>query len=142
MQATLAEVGIDIQLDVREGSEYVEAQLAGDYDATFGGVGNIQKFPSRVATNSIYRTAKNPVLKDPHPFPDYVAAIERVNTTLAPEEDVKAAYDNLNRVLVQSAFAIPTNSYDIGLIAASPKLDGFTLDIDNLLVARTIGFKE
>lgn len=142
VQATLAEVGIDIELNVREGSEYIEAQLSGDYTATFGGVGNIQKFPSRVATNSIYRTANNPVLKDPHPFPDYVAAIERVNTTLGSQEEVKAAYDHLNEVLVESSFAIPTNSYDIGLIVASPKLDGFTLDIDNLLVARTIGFKE
>ncbi|WP_274627379.1 ABC transporter substrate-binding protein [Arvimicrobium flavum] len=141
-QATLAEVGINIELDVREGTEYVEAQLAGDYSATFGGVGNIQKFPSRVATNSIYRTVKNPVLKDPHPFPDYVAAIERVNKTLGPDEDVKAAYANLNQVLVDSSFAIPTNSYDVGLIVASPKLGGFTLDIDNLFVARTIGFKE
>ncbi|WP_048648860.1 ABC transporter substrate-binding protein [Nitratireductor soli] len=142
VQAALADLDVNIELDLREGSEYVEAQLSGDYKATFGGVGNIQKFPSRVATNSIYRTANNPVLKDPHPFPDYVAAIERVNTTLGSVEEVKAAYDNLNKVLVESSFAIPTNSYDIGLIVASPKLSGFTLDIDNLLVARTIGFKE
>lgn len=142
VQAALADLDINIELDVREGSEYVEAQLSGDYKATFGGVGNVQKFPSRVSTNSIYRTANNPVLKDPHPFPEYVAAIERVNTTLGPDEAVKAAYDHLNQVLVESSFAIPTNSYEIGLIVASPKLSGFTLDIDNLLVARTIGFKE
>lgn len=142
VQSTLAEVGIDVKLDVMEGSEYVKAQLAGEYQATFGGVGNIQKFPSRVATNSIYRTKDNPVLKEPHPFPDYVAAIERVNTTTGSEQDVKAAYDNLNRVLVKSAFAIPTNSYDVGLIVASPKLDGFTQDIDNLFIARTIRLKK
>ena len=126
----------------RQGAEYIEAQLGGDYDATFGGVGNVQKFPSRVATNSIYRVVDNPVLKDPHPFPAYVEAIERVNTTAGPAEAVQAAYDNLNQVLVESAFAIPTNSYDIGLIVASPKLGGFTLDIDNLFVGRTIGFTE
>ncbi|MBZ6074892.1 ABC transporter substrate-binding protein [Microvirga puerhi] len=142
VQSTLAEVGINIQLDVLEGSEYVKAQLAGDYSATFGGVGNVQKFPSRVATNSIYRTKDNPVLKEPHPFPDYVAAIERVNSTYGSEEKVKAAYDHLNRVLVTSAFAIPTNSYDVGLIVSSSKLDGFTPDMDNLFVARTIGLKK
>jgi peptide/nickel transport system substrate-binding protein len=54
---------------------------------------------------------------------------------------VKAAYDKLNAVLVKDAFAIPTNTYDTGLIVASPKLGGLTLDIDNLLVGRTIGFK-
>ena len=140
VQSTLAAVGINIELEVLEGTEYVEAQLAGNYDATFGGVGNVQKFPSRVATNSIYRTVKNPVLKDPHPFPEYVAAIERVNSTAGSEEEVQAAYDNLNRVLVTTVFAVPTNTYDTGLIVASSELGGFTLDIDNLLVARTIRF--
>ncbi len=55
--------------------------------------------------------------------------------------DVKASYDNLNKVLVESAFAIPTNSYEIGLIVAAKNVGGFTLDIDNLLVGRTIGLK-
>jgi peptide/nickel transport system substrate-binding protein len=142
VQGTLAEVGINIELEVKQGAEYVEAQLAGNYDATFGGVGNVQKFPSRVATNSIYRTAKNPVLGDPHPFPDYVAAIERVSSTVGTDAEVKASYDNLNEVLVKSSFGIPTNSYNTGLIVASTKVGGFTLDMDNLLVARTIGFKE
>jgi peptide/nickel transport system substrate-binding protein len=44
-------------------------------------------------------------------------------------------------VLVETAFAIPTNTYDTGLIVASKNVDGFTHDIDNMLVARTIGFK-
>jgi len=141
VQSALSEVGINIELDVRQGAEYTDALLAGDFDATFGAVGNAQKFPSRMATNSIYRTVKNPVLKDPHPFPDYVAAIDTVNTTSAPEDAVKAAYDNLNRVLVTDAFAIPTNTVDTGLIVASSELGGFTLDIDNLFIGRTIGFK-
>jgi peptide/nickel transport system substrate-binding protein len=142
LQSTLSEAGINIELDIRQGSEYIDAQLAGDFQATFGAVGNIQKFPSRVATNSIYRVVNNPVLKDPHPFPEYVEAIKRVESTSGPADAVQAAYDNLNEVLVKAAFAIPTNTYDTGLIVASPNLDGFTLDMDNLLVARTLGFKE
>ena len=84
---------------------------------------------------------KNPVLKDPHPHPEYVDAINRVNTTSGPEADVKAAYDHLNRVLVESAFAVPVNSYDTGLVVAAPNLGGLSLDIDNLFVARTVGFQ-
>lgn len=141
VQSALAEAGINIELDVRQGAEYTDALLGGDFSATFGAVGNAQKFPSRMATNSIYRTVKNPVLKDPHPFPDYVAAIDKVNTTSGPEDAVKAAYAELNRVLVTDSFAVPTNTVDTGLIVASDKLGGFTLDIDNLLVGRTIGFK-
>ena len=140
VQSTLAKVGINIELDLKQGTEMVDAMLGGKFAATFGGIGNIQKFPTRVATNSIYRTAKNPVLGDPHPFPAYVAAIDRVNTSFGTT-DVKAAYDNLNKVLVEAAFAIPTNTYDIGLIVAAKNVGGITREIDNMLVARTIGFR-
>lgn len=139
VQGSLSEVGINIELDVRQGAEFIDALLSGDFAAVFGGVGNVQKFPSRVATNSIYRTKDNPVLGDPHPHVDYVEAIERVNSSFGDE--VQPAYDNLNSVLINDSFAIPTNSYETGLIVAEEKLGGFTLDIDNLLVGRTIGFK-
>lgn len=141
VQGTLAKVGINIQLDLKQGAEFTDALLAGRFDAVFGAIGNIQKFPARVATNSIYRTANNPILGTPHPHPAYVEAIERVNRTFGAGADVKGAYDNLNKAMVNSSFAIPTNTYDSGLIVASPKVGGFTPEIDNMLVARTLGFK-
>jgi peptide/nickel transport system substrate-binding protein len=141
VQGSLAKVGIPIELDVRQGAEFVSALLGGDFAAVFGAVGNVQKFPSRLTTNSIYRTTQNPVLKDPHPHPDYVAAIAKVDAASGSAADVKASYDNLNKVLVDEAFAIPTNSYEVGLIVATDKVSGISLEIDNLFVARTIGFK-
>ncbi len=141
VQGSLQKAGVPIDLDMRQGAEYVTALLGGDFAATFGAVGNVQKFPSRVTTNSIYRTSGNPILRDPHPHPEYVAAIARVDAAAGGEAEVKAAYDNLNRVMVDEAFGIPTNSYDVGLIVASEKIGGITLDIDNLFIARTIGFK-
>ncbi len=142
VQSTLLKVGIKIDLEMRQGGEFVDAMLAGKFDAMFGGVGNVQKFPTRVATNSIYRTAKNPVLGEPHPHPAYVAAIEKVNTTFGSGDSVKAAYDALNNAMIESSFAIPTNTFDLGLIVASKKVAGFTAEIDNMLVARTIGFAQ
>lgn len=139
VQQSLAEAGIDIELDVRQGAEFIDALLGGDFAAVFGGVGNVQKFPSRVATNSIYRTEDNPILGEPHPHPAYVEAIERVNMSVG--EEVQAAYDNLNQVLIEEAFGIPTNSYEVGLIVADESVGGYTLDIDNLLVGRTLGFE-
>jgi peptide/nickel transport system substrate-binding protein len=139
VQGTLASVGINVELDLKQGAEFTDSMLGGQFTAMFGGIGNIQKFPSRIATNSIYRTANNPVLGEPHPHPDYVEAIARVDNAFTPE-DVQAAYDNLNRVLVEASFGIPTNTYDVGLIVAAPNVQGFTLDIDNMLVARTLGF--
>ena len=141
VQASLGKVGIPIELDIRQGAEFVSALLGGDFAAVFGAVGNVQKFPSRVTTNSIYRTSQNPILKDPHPHPAYVAAIAKVDGASGGAAEVKASYDNLNKVLVDEAFAIPTNSYEVGLIVASDKVGGVTLEIDNLFVARTIGFK-
>ncbi|MEP6969301.1 MAG: ABC transporter substrate-binding protein, partial [Betaproteobacteria bacterium] len=140
VQATLAKAGLKVELEVMGTSEFTTSMLAGKFAAMFGGIGNIQKFPTRVGTNSIYRTAKNPVLGDPHPFPAYVAAMDRVNTTFGTGAEVKAAYDNLNKVLVESAFAIPTNTFDIGLIVASKKVGGITREIDNMPVFRTMGF--
>ncbi len=84
----------------------------------------------------------NPVLGTPHPHPEYVAAIDRVNTTVGSQAEVKAAYDNLNKVLVEAAFGIPTNTYDQGIIVTAKNVTGFTLDMDNMLVLRTTGFRK
>jgi peptide/nickel transport system substrate-binding protein len=141
VQSTLQKVGINIQLDLRTGAEFTNALLQGQFDAIFGGIGNIQKFPSRVTTNSIYRTANNPVLGSPHPHPEYLAAIEKVDKTFGTGPEVKAAYDALNKVLVEAAFGIPTNTYDQGLIVAAKNAEGFILDIDNMLVLRTVSLR-
>lgn len=141
LQADLAAVGVTMEFELLEGAALTDRLLAGDFDAIFGGIGNIQKFPSRVATNSIYRTADNPVLGDlitQAPFTAYVDAIERVNSTLGPDDAIQEAYDNLNAVLMDLSFALPTNTYQYGLIIASPDLDGVVLDIDNIFIGRTI----
>ncbi len=140
VQASLKRAGIDVQLELKQGSEFVDALLGGKFNAVFGGVGNVQKFPTRITTNSIYRTVNNPVLGDPNPHKNYVAAIERVNTAFGTA-DVKAAYDALNKALVESAFGIATNTYDVFLTVAAKNVAGFTKDMDSLLVLRTIGFK-
>jgi peptide/nickel transport system substrate-binding protein len=143
VQSTLAKVGINVQIELKQGSEFVDALLGGRFDALFGGVGNNQKFPSRITTNSIYRTVKNPVLGDPNPFPDYVAAIDRVNHTLGSDPQVlRAAYDNLNRALIEASFGIATNTFSVGLIVAAKNVGGITPDIDDIFVARTIGFAQ
>ncbi|MBM3523962.1 MAG: ABC transporter substrate-binding protein, partial [Alphaproteobacteria bacterium] len=141
VQATLKRVGIDVKLDLKAGAEYVDALLTGKFAATFGGIGNVQKFPTRITANSIYRTANNPVLGNPHPHPEYVQAIDRVSTTVGPADAVKAGYDNLNKVLYDVSFGVATNTFDIGLIVAAKNLSITTLDIDNILIARTIGFR-
>ncbi len=141
VQATLVKAGINIKLDLKGGTEFVDAMLGGHFNAMFGGVGNVQKFPSRISTNSIYRTVNNPVLGKVNPFKDYVDAIQKVDTTMGSGPAVKAAYDVLNKAMVNDSFGIATNSYDVFLIVAAKKVAGFIPDIDNLLVLRGVGFK-
>jgi len=136
---SLSEIGINVTLDMKEGAQAVAVNQSGDYFATFGGTGNIQKFPTRLTTNSLYRTNNNPVFGEPHPHPEYVEAIARVNNAFGT--DVQPAYDNLNRALVEAAFGIPTNTFEAALIVAAPTVGGFIADIDNLLIARGLGFK-
>ena len=137
-QATLSQVGINVDLDVREGAEFGQAvAVEGAFYAAFAPIGNVQKSPSRVTNNSIYRLQNNPVLGDPHPHPDYVAAIEAVRTVHETEADAQAAYDALNEALIAASFVIPTNTYDNVLIVASDNVVGFLPQIDNMLVART-----
>ncbi len=139
VQASLKRAGIDVQLELKQGSEYVDALLGGKFDGTFGGVGNVQKFPTRITTNSIYRTVNNPVLGNPNPHQAYVAAIQRVDTAFGTA-DVKAAYDALNKALIEASFGIATNTYDVFLTVAAKNVGGFTRDLDSLLVLRTVGF--
>lgn len=139
LQASLEEAGLKIELQLMQGSEYVDAQLQGNFDTTFGGVGNVQKFPTRVGTNSIYRPKGNPVLKDPHPHQAYVDAIARVESAFG--DDVAPAYKALNDAILDEAFAISTHTTETGITVASTKLDGIELDIDNVLVLRKAGFK-
>ena len=47
----------------------------------------------------------------------------------------------LNKEILKASFAIPTNTWDVALIVAAKNLGGFTSEIDNMLVARTIGFR-
>lgn len=139
VQSTLKRAGIDVQLDLKQGSEFVDALLGGKFAAVFGGVGNVQKFPTRITTNSIYRIVNNPVLGNPNPHTAYVAAIERVNASFGTD-DVKAAYGALNKALVDASFGIATNTFDVFLAVAAKNVGGFTRDLDSLLVLRTLGF--
>ena len=115
-QAALGRAGINIQLDLKQGAEFTDALLGRQVRRHLRRHRQRPEVPDAgVATNSIYRTANNPVLGTPHPHPGLRRgdrAGEHGRSARAPE--VKAAYDNLNKVLVETAFGIPTNTYDYG----------------------------
>lgn len=139
-QQSLAEVGINVELGIYEGQEGTDRLLSGNFAILFGGIGNAQKFPTGIATNSIFRTEDNPVLGDATPQA-YIDAIEKVGATTDPVE-LEEAYAELNRVIMDEAFGLATNTYAYGLIVHSPQVTGFTeLNIDNVFVARTLSLQ-
>lgn len=138
LQSTLADIGITIGIDLRNTPEYLDTMFAGNYDVVFGRNGNTSKFPSRITLNSIFKTPNNAILGEPHPHPAYVAAIDRVNSTIGDEATMREAYDNLNRVLLDEVFAVPIVTANLGRIVAAPNVEGFTYDPDELLVLKNI----
>ena len=82
VQGTLKRAGINIDLDMKEGSEFVETMLQGRFDAIFGGVATSRSSrpgwpPTASTAPSTTRCSERRIR-----IPEYVEAIERVNTTL------------------------------------------------------------
>ena len=73
----------------------------GRFDGRLGAIGNIQKFPPASPRTASIGQPITPILGTPHPHPEYVAAIDRVRHCMATGADVKGAYDNLNKVMVE-----------------------------------------
>ena len=103
MQATLAKAGIKIDLDLKQGGEFIDAHARRQVRCDVRWRRQHSEIPeprlpptasiAPPTTRSWVRLTRSPA---------YVAAIERVNTTFGSGEAVKAAYDNLNKVLVES----------------------------------------
>jgi peptide/nickel transport system substrate-binding protein len=131
LQQSLKQIGFDLKINTLEAQAFRQKLLAGEFGLLFGGIGNSSKSPSRVATNSIYRTVDNPVLKDktPKAYIDAIAASESATT----DEAAKAAYAQLNEVLSTECFAIPVCTH-ITLTACKKNITGITRDVDDRLV--------
>ncbi len=121
------------------------------------GIGVHRRAAGRQVRGHLRRHRQHPEIPDPggdqqhlphveEPGPGRPASVSRVcGGDRACQQDRSAPTSRrptttLNKVLVESAFAIPTNTYDIGLIVA-PKVGGITREIDNMLVVRTVGLR-
>lgn len=131
LQASLAEIGFTLELELRDNAEYTEKMLAGDFAIVYSAIGNGQKYPTRITTNSIYRLVDNPVGAT-EVFPDYVPAVEAANSAVTEEEQA-AAFDRLNEVLVEAMW-VPTVGYLPSLWVISPDVTGVERNVDNMLL--------
>ncbi|MEE6287856.1 ABC transporter substrate-binding protein [Georgenia sp. MJ173] len=131
LQASLGEIGFDLEIEVLDNADYTERMLVGDFGIVFSGMGNGQKYPTRFTTNSIYRISDNPV-NAVEIFPEYEPAVAAANAAVT-EEEQQAAFRELNEVMIEAMW-VPTVGYMPMLWAISPDVTGVERNIDNMLV--------
>ena len=109
--------------------------LAGEFQLAPSFSGNTQKYPTRVALNSIYRTKNNPVWGDNVPRA-YVEAITEANSTIDPAKQ-KAAFAKLNQAIVDEAWVISI-AYRQTVFGLAKYVKGFDFTVDDMVVAENI----
>ncbi|MFD0866729.1 ABC transporter substrate-binding protein [Tessaracoccus lubricantis] len=138
IQADLASIGFDLQIEQVDAATFQDRLVAGDFGVVLGQMGGGQLSLPRITQNSLFRLSNNPLWPDGVPPQAYVEAIE----TLTSEQDEKArqaAFDQLNDVIVDEAWAIGTY-YVPQLYMFKPELKGVARDHQNALVLDKASF--
>lgn len=131
LQAALAKIGFTLEIQLQDNAESTENLLAGNFQITYSAIGNAQKYPTRITTNSNYRTQDNPV-DAVTAFPDYAPAVAEANVAVTPDQQAKA-FAHLNQVLADAMWS-PTVGYQPTLWVISPDVTGVARNIDNMLL--------
>jgi peptide/nickel transport system substrate-binding protein len=105
VQASMASIGFTLEIELVDASAASERYFNSDFQVFWSGIGNAQKYPTRISTNSIYRTTGNAIFDMEALFPDYVAAINQANAAVTAEEQA-AAFDALNTALTEGMWAV------------------------------------
>ena len=129
LQASLASIGFTLEIDQVESGTFTERLLTGKFDILWGAIGNSQKYPTRVTTNSIYRIVGNPVFDIDATFPEYVAAVNAANGAVTEAEQA-AAFAEINRTLTENMWVV--SGVDRPMISlAHPDVVGSYRDVDS-----------
>lgn len=129
LQAQLQELGMTVELELRDSGEYTEKLLAGDFGILFSAIGNAQKYPTRITTNSIYRTEDNPV-NALEACPAYEPAVEAAQSAVS-EQEQEEAFAELNRVLADCMWVVTVGTRPTLVVTASA-VSGVERNVDNM----------
>ena len=134
VQADLASIGV--KLDVQQISSVESGQhaFAGDYQMSYGILGNCGKYPTWVTLNSLMRVQNNPVLKgSAAPILDrWSKAIDQANAATTPDAQ-KTAFQTLRDVILDESWLV-TICDDITLVAMNKKVSGVSINRDDFVV--------
>lgn len=128
VQQSMAELGFDLQIELVDAAAASDRYFNSDFQVFWSGIGNAQKYPTRISTNSIYRTEGNAIFDMETLFPDYVAAIDEANAAVT-EEEQQAAFEKLNTALTEGMWAVSGIARPM-LTATAANVTGAYKDID------------
>jgi peptide/nickel transport system substrate-binding protein len=134
VQADLASIGVKMDVQQISSVESGQHAFAGDYQMSYGILGNCGKYPTWVTLNSLMRVQNNPVLKgSAAPILDrWSKAIDQANAATTPEAQ-QAAFQNLRDVILDESWLI-TICDDITLVAMNKKVSGVSINRDDFVV--------
>jgi peptide/nickel transport system substrate-binding protein len=134
VQADLASIGV--KLDVQQISSVESGQhaFAGDYQMSYGILGNCGKYPTWVTLNSLMRVQNNPVLKgSAAPILDrWQKAIDAANSAVTPEAQ-QTAFQGLRDVILDESWLV-TVCDDITLVAHKKNVSGISINRDDFVI--------
>ena len=134
VQADLASIGVKMDVQQISSVESGQHAFAGDYQMSYGILGNCGKYPTWVTLNSLMRVKDNPVLKgSAAPILDrWSKAIDQANAATTPEAQA-TAFQNLRDVILDESWLI-TICDDITLVAQNKKVTGVSINRDDFVV--------
>ena len=131
LKADLAKIGFTLDIVVQDSTLYYKRMLGGDFQVCPSFSGNTQKYPTRVALNSIYRPANNPVWGNEVPRA-YLDALNEANGTIDPAKQ-KAAFAKLNAAILDEAWVLSI-AYRQSVFGLAKHVDGFAYTVDDMAV--------
>ncbi len=138
LKADLAKIGFDLELTIVDSTLYYKRVLGGDFQLATSFSGNTQKYPTRVALNSIYRTANNPVWG--HNVPKaYVDAINEANGTIDSARQ-KAAFAKLNAAILDEAWVVSI-AYRQSVFGLAKHVQDFAFTVDDMSVLEKVSLE-
>ena len=135
LKADLAKIGFELDLAPLDATQASRRLLAGEFQITPSFSGNTQKYPTRIALNSIYRTANNPVWGDAVPRA-YVDAINEANSTIDPARQ-KEAFGKLNQALLDESWVVSV-AYRQSVFGLARHVKGFAYTVDDMVVLENV----
>lgn len=135
LQADLAKIGFDMQINSLDGAAFADFYVAKDYGLITNFNGNLAKYPTRLTGNSTFRLEDNRGWPDGLPQ-EYIDAINQASSALT-EAEQEAAFTNLRDVLVDLSWVINI-AYNQNTSALADHVSGAAVTVDTMLILEDI----